>query len=421
MTRIQDLPQATEPWEVGVVAGPTIEGIPIEGVLLVVGAETAHPRYSTPLLAGQPIDLARACVSEVEQIPRQRPLELRVADPALADRIQDAFGAPVRIVAQLPALDFVGQMMLQAFGGDEEPDFPVPDVERLRPVWSVLLAARPWNRLDERVVFTFPDAPGALGQAVATVIGAGGEQRGIVVYRSERDRADFQRAAMDPESGLDVVVWGIHADPVDELPAPVREQAETDGLITPDGLGPLLFTFSDGEMSPISADDVPVLLAAVEAVCVLASSGLDLYDGSEHTSAVRTADGRTLTVCARADLEMRARLAFDVDHLVIHGGFRLDDERLPGVVFKTSKGHAVKAAEHFRHADAVHFERGPDGLLVRLFAGDRDLGLLCCVDLEEGLYLLGAPTVAVGIAAGGAKRTSLADKDVLWVDGLEVV
>ena len=111
-----------------------------------------------------------------------------------------------------------------------------------------------------------------------------------------------------------------------------------------------------------------------------------------------------------------------VPHQVLLTRLRLDDDHGLAVILKTSKGRALRVRDHFCDADHAAFEVLDGEVGVRLYAGERDLGVIVVAPLQhESRALLEQERIIVVISAGGEKRNGFRKQDVVWSEWVGVV
>lgn len=204
---------------------------------LVLAMDTVHPDE-------EPLALARTLTAAMRQPlvgPPRRPRSVRVADENDAAEARAAlFGSDIEvIVAPAPELDALFEQMAADLGGvegDEEPSYleggrVSPEVvAELFAAARALYAMAPWKQLDDDQTLRLGIPALGVEGACVSIIGALGQNRGLVIFPSAVAYQTFVAAAGDglrPAAPVDLgtTTLSLTFEPATELPAGMRREA----------------------------------------------------------------------------------------------------------------------------------------------------------------------------------------------------
>jgi hypothetical protein len=433
---LEKLPTTTTRWEVAVVdAAVRVQGVVLEGMLLVVDERSGFVRGAGAVVEGEPLwpVLRPSLYEPTPPASPARPRALVCADAALAARLRrelEGTDIPVLVVDRMPELDEAAESMVRHFEPVRTPGLTV-ELPRWAAALALLCRMEPWRQLPDQFAFRFgPEVP-ELASVVVVLLGMAGEQEGVVVYPSQEtfDRFLASGWAGDERPAPELEATCLYVDPADELHPTDQAEVRRRGLALPGNRMPRVVRLLHGELFPLDDHDQRVLLAAIEAVVRLCATDLERLLDEPCSAAAHTVLGSVTVRSTPLPPTLPPTLASPFEHAVLLSTVRLlHEERapedLPALVVKLAKRDAERLARGLTAADAVEFEPlDPIGVRARLRAGGRDLGVLCeaPLDAEDAAMLIEAPTVVVGLSAGGAKRTSLRPRDLIWSARLATV
>lgn len=421
---IKRLPVSVHPWEVDVVPSPmTVDNQPLEGVLLVVESVTGTVRHAVPIVPGEGLrkHLLRACRSEIKGISASRPSVVRVRRRGLVRRLGDAANARVEVVADLPEVD-------AAFEGLYDHFAPLPVHVHRPELWAPVVArmwgVAPWNDISDAVSFRFVGGPPELQGTVATLLGNGGEQYGLVLYPTEVDYRVFDGAARGDlaEQAWELTrVYCFHLDEEDDVPTGLpRSVRQAGALLKKDGMVPMMFGMDHGEPHKLAPEQEDALRCAVEAVTavhVAVGAAVEWRDGEVR---VPTSFGDVVVSTTAGGFDEAEPLVFNVAHQVVITQVVRGRRVTPAFVVKAAKKDAIEIARYFRSVDTLALEL--DGELdVRAVAGGEDLGLIARLPAVAVEQFPDAGSMAMVVSAGGAKRKTLNPADFLLVEDVKLI
>jgi hypothetical protein len=423
---LRKLPAAPTPWEVVLASAPiVIEGVELDGLLLVVEPSTGAVRGAGPVARGGALSpvLLQAMQGPMPPARPARPRALSCADEALARRLQAELKGTdieVRLVERVPAAEAAAHALIEHLAPSRAPGLTV-ELPLWRSALTLLCQIAPWRVLPDSALFRFGREVPELADAVLLVLGLAGEQEGVVLYPSRGDYERFQRMALSGEMDIpeDITAWQLYLEPEGELEPDERAAVRAAGLSLPGGRMPVALALREGEGWPLTEREQQVLLAAIEAACRLCVEGLErLLDGPREAVA-RTVLG-PVTVRSQPPELLPETWVSSFEHaaLIRFAQNRHEDrpsETVPGVVIKARKREAQKLARELSPIDGVSFEPGPEGALgLRVWEGPQDQGILCWLPVlpEVAALLASSPTLLLAVAGGGVTR-ELQQKDIL--------
>jgi tetratricopeptide (TPR) repeat protein len=308
LERLKRLPQTDDVWQLALLPMPkwvAEKGRAPYRPLVPLCRSTLLPRLGTGdlLVPGEPIARqafdAIACLAKLRDV-QYRPSRVEVRDLALVESLRQelaGLGIELALVERLDFIDEVAADMAKDLAdGEGMPGLyagPDLDVERLRAfaqAASDFHRAAPWNQLTDedllRVDSPVPDE----GLRFLTVLGAGGIERGIGFYRSERD---FQQV-LDVETVARFMartrLWLFSFDTLPELSIPDGELWEAHGLplAQADAYPALVCHVPRGPREPA---DAARLTFAEGLLRALAATTEDELDSGRWSKTVATCDG----------------------------------------------------------------------------------------------------------------------------------
>ncbi len=167
---------------------------------VIVGMKMIDPRAPAPFAEG----LEEAMASPAEGSPR-RPSRVRVPDAGLAEALRASIGTPIEIrVAPVPELDEVVESLadhLETAG--EEPSYlgdgeiPLAVIGSLFAAAEKLFRMAPWKQVADDQVLRVDISAFGIDGAVLCVIGGGGQDFGLLLFRSIEDYEQFSTRIAD--------------------------------------------------------------------------------------------------------------------------------------------------------------------------------------------------------------------------------
>ncbi len=421
------LPILPDAWEIALLpAPPVVDGMPVRGTLLVVESNSHRVRLCAPVpSAGSIGDVLReAFLSPDPGCQPGRPGGVRLYDPAIhagiAALLAEA-GVIAARVGSLPAVTAALAALVAEGGGPQAPGL-THELDAWRAALRELATILPWKRIGDDVRFTFRG--GGLDGQVATVIGHGGQNRGVVLYPSW---ADLDAHRSRPRGGEieSLAMLTLLLEPPEELTPAERAACSRAGLVFAGKLHAKAYAMRGGRFAAPNAEEQAVLRAAVQAVCALCKTDLHaLRDGATRKRAVLLPVGEVDVEAGRA---LRAPLRpstplFETNHRVTLVTLPTAAGEAPGsrmaVVYQMRKPAAVAAIPLIRRARAVVVSgtahRGLD-VVVELDGGERRV----IFGGERGEFARGierclsGPDVFLCLASGGASRVNLYAEDLV--------
>ena len=156
-----------------------------------------------------------------EGLPR-RPARIRVPDERMAGELRQSAGGIPIVVAPVPELDAIYAKLIETVGGMEpEPSYlsdgaiSATVVKEFFSAAAPLFQAAPWRRVQEHQVLRVDIPHFDIEKACLTVIGAGRESLGILLFRSIHDFVSFGSAvanATPSEAGDWIVMRSLSFD-----------------------------------------------------------------------------------------------------------------------------------------------------------------------------------------------------------------
>lgn len=282
---------------------------------LVVGSTLIEPR--NPVSAAE--SLEGAMKRPVDGAPR-RPRRIRVADEAMAAELRASFpGMPV-VVADVPELDAVFEQFVTEFEQTtEEPsylgdgDIPPDAVRELFQAASLFFRAAPWRQVSDQQILRVDIPRFGIDGACLSVIGAGGESFGLLLFESIDD---YERLALAGERGAgpseeedgigpggSVSLRSLSFDRKKDLPPGMLAEIERHHWPVAGAKAyPVLFCV-DGAQTPLptTEDDVRIMTACTRAFLAFFTRHRELFAQDEPepvTESSNAEDDVTVTLTA---------------------------------------------------------------------------------------------------------------------------
>lgn len=430
------LPPLGDTWEVALVASPfEVEDVEIIGLMLVAEAESGLVRLATPLTHTDEIrdQLIRACREPVAGTRPGRPARIHCVDLDLMARLHDVSRMMDIELVHVDALPTVreAETALRSASGLPAPGM-TQDFDAWRIVLGELAAVAPWRSLHEDTLFTFRGGP--LDEAVALVIGSGGESLGVVLYDSfdayERFVQASTRVAVDLPGLRSVGCLAVHLERSEDLTEADVVACTQLGLALPGGRYPRIVALEEGETGPCLPEEQRALLAAVEGVTALCMRDLSrIASGDVATMTLNSSTGWRLEVTATPAPDSTDDVfpsLVEADHTVVCGRIELQGDAAghPCMVFKLRKADALRLARQCSEVTAIELFGDPEAGLA-LIACDRDgpVGQLVSYPpgpeaTAIGEHLASRNAVYLAISAGGPKRAGIRVEDFVYAETL---
>jgi tetratricopeptide (TPR) repeat protein len=308
--RLKRLPQrADDTWQGGLVRMPawvTGEGPkpfrPVSAVwlslqtgLLHMSPETRRPEDADFAMA---LD-AVAGFAANEALAGYRPGKLEVKNPALAEHLSGLLaevGIRVECCGRLLALERVLQDLAEHVHEGPMPPGPLEGkgvtVERMRSfaeAAKVFFEAAPWQHLSNEDLLEIESPPPPAGMQYAVVLGAGGQEFGLGLYRSV-DQHFAMALAEGPDDLPPEGVWSFTFGEMIDRPLADADLWDDHGLpVAGDGAYPMVMRYDDrGRLRRASAEALAFLEGLARA---LAATTEDEMDSGRWTKTVQTFEG----------------------------------------------------------------------------------------------------------------------------------
>ncbi len=424
---LSTLPILPDAWEIALFpAPPVVDGMSVRGTLLVVESKSRRLRLAAPVpSAGSIGDAMRpAFLSPHPGCQPGRPGGVRFYDPALQAGIAALMaeaGVIAARVTSLPAVTAALAELVAEAGGPRAPGLS-HDLDEWRAALREFTTLGPWKRIGDDVRFTFRG--GGLDGQVATVIGRGGQDRGLVLYGSWAD-LDAYRSRRPGSEIESLAMLTILLEPPEELTPAERAACTQARLVFGGRLHAKAYSTRDGRFAPPNAAEQTVLRTAVQAVGALCATDLlALGQGATRKRAVRLPAGE---VEVEAGCALRAPIPpstplFETSHRLRFVTLPRSAGEGPGsriaMVYQMRKPEALAAIPLISRARAVIVSgtphRGLD-VLVALDGGQRRV----IFSGERGAFAsdiercLSGADLYLCVASGGASRVNLYQEDVL--------
>lgn len=343
---------------------------------LVRGTELARPGEALPRASAS---LQRAIDQPLGGDP-EAPSRVRVASKELADSLRAGHPALEVVVAPTPELDVVLETffeeMAEKMAGEKSEEMAAPDAETCLPpgvapdamgaffaAAAALYRAEPWERVvDDSLVFAVTIEAQNVHEAVLSVIGHLGQNRGLVLFGSLEDFDAYLDAG-------DLVAMGETADIPphlaitysgrDEVPPPVRAEIAEHGweVAAPDAYPQLIAVDADLVSRPPEAWELRFAEAVARCFAELAETEPALLEeaGTAAEPVVRT---RTVTT-GTGELEVRVQ-APHPDAIVPAQVVETSD--LLAALAELERDDEIDSRRRFELEDALlrHFDAAPE-------------------------------------------------------------
>ncbi len=423
MSQFKKLPRSG-PWEVDIISAPgvRIRGVELEGMLLVVEAQTGQVRAAAPIPLGEDLrpHLVEAAVQSEGHMPPERPRTL-LCRPDFAMRLRPAaaaLGFKLKLQTRVPGVEEASDSLLAHMAGAPSSDCMPQDPKPWRPLLAELVKEAPWRGLSDAVEFIFPEGPALLADGVALVLGQAGEQYGVVFYEDWEDYEAFMECAgdLDALDELGLGCWCAHLDPPADFEPGDVDRRRKAGLVH-GGLALRLYAYQGAGVRSLEAEEEEAMLAVLQGILALwRSAGPALEDEVREIEA-QTAVGRLLVVGGPDQVgQPLPRLIVEAAHRV---GMTVEGppgEEGGSLIIKAAKADAQRLVGRLRGLDAVSLDAsGPDTFDVTAWAGNRQIGVLVRAPAVPAAWRpwleQGCGTVVV--SAGGAKRATYSPHNYL--------
>ncbi|HXH38766.1 MAG TPA: SEC-C metal-binding domain-containing protein [Thermoanaerobaculia bacterium] len=240
------------------------------GVLL--GSTLVNPRNPVSLAE----TLEEALRNPIEGLPR-RPARIRVPDQRMARELRRAAAGIPIIVAPVPELDAAFAELSEELGGLEstptylgDGDIAPAVVKDFFSAAVLLFRAGPWRHVQEHQVLRVDIPRFEIENACLSVIGAGRESEGILLFRSIQDFLTFGSTTVNPElisAGAGIAMRSLSFDRKKTMPpSMIREIEQHRWPIAGAKAYPALLCF-DAQMSAIepAEHDYRIMTACTQA------------------------------------------------------------------------------------------------------------------------------------------------------------
>lgn len=417
MGALGTLPSRSETWEAGMLRGAfEVEGVELEGVILVVEAESNRVRLVTAVQRGE--DVARvartAFEAPAEGTQPGRPRRFHCADPELLRRLGPllAEARTKGALSETPAVDEAVASLLHSFGAPRAPGITV-DVGAWRAVLDRLVATAPWRMLPDSVEFAFEG--GALDGAVAVVLGLAEQVYGVALYPTRRDLLTFRRVMRSPSALEKVRCVTVHLEPASELTAGERRACV--GLALAGGLYPRVYAMEGGAARPAGPPEQAALRKAVEGVLAACDGRLAALAQGQRAEA--RVSGGVVRVGRHGSAGRAATpLAQEGAIVLMTMAPNPREAALPTLVLKFRKAEAERVAFELGAVAGLELRHGADGLVIRAgysTSETRDLATLPAGELTDAILRhFGASRAWLVVAGGGTTRT-VRERDLVRV------
>lgn len=244
-------------------------------------------------------------------LPR-RPARIRVPDERLARELRRAAGGIPIIVAPVPEVDEAFAELAEAMEKESTPsylgdgDISEAVVKELFSAAALLFRAAPWRHLEEYQVLRVDIPRFDIENACLSVIGAGRESAGILLFRSIDDFLAFGSVAVNTNrtgAGGVIVMRSLSFDPKKAMPpSMIREIKEHRWPIAGAKAYPAVICV-DAEMSPVEPEehDYRIMTACAQAFLAFFARNRRIFDTDapeQVCELITTDDDVTVTLTA---------------------------------------------------------------------------------------------------------------------------
>lgn len=389
----------TGPWEVGVLVTP--DAVPdVDGMLLVVDAESGKLRYAEPLAAGTSLGPLLAAAASAPPAPRApgRPSALKIRSsllPLIAP-VAGVLGAPLQVVETLPGVDAATAEILGAM------HLPLPRApESWEPLMPRLLASRPWELVPDAVRFSFPDEP-ALADSVAVVVGSAGGEQGVMLFPSPKDLDAFRSWNTHRTPGTARFdAWGLNLDPHEAFPPQAVRLLAGSGLAN-SSVALHVFGFDGCEARLLEEGEEVLFARAVEGVLGLVDEvGAALLDGPVRTAIPTVGGPLVVESCVSEPVQGETPdhdwggalslslvpedvdppcVLVDAPHRSLTTTVHTGVETIEGLVLKMDPRHIPTIARRLAGVDGLRLEACGDIDALVAYRGDVEVGVVSFFD-----------------------------------------
>lgn len=265
---------------------------------------------SAMLLTGEDVSIAETLVNTMEEPmhgqPR-RPSRIRVADAAVADELRDAAGSIPIKVAPVPELDASFEDFCSVLGEEEaEPSYlNSGDARLIREFFVVaeqFFRAAPWNVVFDKHLMGVDIPKYGVEGGVLSIIGAAGENHGLLLFRSIEDFELFNdQVRREPE--FDPILRSLSYVDREMLPPTMLEEVEQhDWPVAAPQAHPTFFAVdADLESLDVSERDVEILIACARAFLVFFAKHPSIFSNDNpEVLQFSVTDDRDVTVTITA-------------------------------------------------------------------------------------------------------------------------
>ncbi len=252
---------------------------------LLVSSTVIDPRHPVTLAETLSEAMLRPAVG-----PPRRPARIRVPDEAMANELRmEIDGIPIT-VTPVPELDTAFAELCAMAEREASPTYldggatSPAIVARLFAAASRLFHAAPWRRLSEQQIIGVDIPAFDIHGACLSIIGAGGESLGLLLFRSIADFMAFaMRGVRESDTDDEIALRLLSFDRKKDLPPSLmREIREHRWPIAGNRAYPTLICL-DEEMAPIQATehDFRILTACTQAFLSFFERHGDVFDTDE--------------------------------------------------------------------------------------------------------------------------------------------
>lgn len=239
--------------------------------------------------------------------PPRRPRRIRVADERFAEELSGATdGIPI-VIAPVPELDaaFHELEAMEMASRATEPSYlvdgeiPAPLVEALFETASLLFRAAPWRQISDQQVLRVDIPHFGVDRAVLCVIGAAGENFGLLLFNSLADYDSFiyeppeEDEAHDEQPDRGVTLRSLSFDAKQDLPPSLLREIEQHRwpVAGPNAYPTLLCVGADRSARPITAKEARLMIAVTRAFLAFFGSHREIFDSDDPETIRESSEG----------------------------------------------------------------------------------------------------------------------------------
>jgi len=257
----------------------------------IVGSELGKP--------GQPLDVVvnvlLAAMKKPMAGPPREPSSIRVADPALAERLREKLSSDIKIrVAPTFEFDRIIDLMSASFRRDDEEvsylengNVSAQTMGRFFKAAARLWRVAPWRVVDDSQLLQLDCPELEARKKCISIIGNLGESYGVLVFDSVRDyqvMAERGEALMAGDSPRDLGtgIFSINFDRGSDIPKAMRREVAKFGWEVPDASAYPRVQWADPDklLRPLVDRDLVFATACTEAVAeFFAKHSTDIKEG----------------------------------------------------------------------------------------------------------------------------------------------